>query len=554
MTNFFILFLFYLLIIFSIIGYGNIFSLISSRTYSIGEKGLNGILFLIIISYITNFFTPHSIYHNLIVISIGLFAFVTQFIKKLKNNIKELKVVFLVFLILFIGLLMHKNHDDFFYYHFSYTLSIIEYKKIIGLGMLNHGFRTPSSIFYLNSLFYLPFIKYFLINSGVVFVMGFSNLVFLDKIFNQLKNKTNFFVLFLIVFSFVYINVAFYRIAEHGTDKSALILIFLLVITYFESLSTLKKKITYNSSIIYYEKIIVLLLLIISLKSFYLIYITLFLLWLYQFRSFIFYEKKIFKVLTNKFTFLFVLGVSLFVIHVFLNTSCLVYPASFTCFENFQWSIPINKVEQMKSWYSLWSKGGANPTFRVENPTIYLANFNWVPRWFSDYFFTKISDTILIIFLVSLICSLLLKGKEKNKNYFFDKNYIPLILILSFLFLIWFVNHPALRYGGYAFFGLMFFIPISNFLAKKFYSKKRLKKRINILIIVAFSIFVIKNITRLQYENNKYQYDLFINPYFNLDEKNFNFQKILSELNYEYRKDHDSYYLILNYKIIKDID
>ena len=62
MTNFFILFLFYLLIIFSIIGYGNIFSLISSRTYSIGEKGLNGILFLIIISYITNFFTPHSIY------------------------------------------------------------------------------------------------------------------------------------------------------------------------------------------------------------------------------------------------------------------------------------------------------------------------------------------------------------------------------------------------------------------------------------------------------------------------------------------------------------
>ena len=78
--------------------------------------------------------------------------------------------------------------------------------------------------------------------------------------------------------------------------------------------------------------------------------------------------------------------------------------------------------------------------------------------------------------------------------------------------------------------------------------------QINVLIIVAFSIFVIKNITRLQYENDKYQYDLFINPYFNLDEKNFNFQKILSELNYEYRKDHDSYYLILNYKIIKGID
>ena len=118
MTNLFFLFFFYFLIIFSIIGYGNIFSLISGRTYSIGEKGINGILFLIIISYITNFFTPHSIYHNFLVISIGLLAFLDQFIKKFKNNIKELKIVFLVFIILFIGLLMHKNHDDFFYYHF----------------------------------------------------------------------------------------------------------------------------------------------------------------------------------------------------------------------------------------------------------------------------------------------------------------------------------------------------------------------------------------------------------------------------------------------------
>ena len=189
---------------------------------------------------------------------------------------------------------MHKNHDDFFYYHFSYTLSLIEYKKILGLGILNHGFRTPSSIFYLNSLFYLPHIKYFLINSGAVFIMGFSNLVIIDKIYNQLKIKKYSFILFLSVLSFVYINTAFYRIAEHGTDRSALILIFVLVITYIESLGILKKKINNINFVIYYEKIIVLLLLIISLKSFYLIYFTLFLLWLYQFRFFIFHKKMVY--------------------------------------------------------------------------------------------------------------------------------------------------------------------------------------------------------------------------------------------------------------------
>ncbi len=554
MGNFFILFIFYFLIIFSIIGYGNIFSLISNREYSIGEKGLNGILFLIIISYTTNFFVPHSIYHNLLIMTVGWLVFSAQLIKNFINKIKELRMVFTIFLILFIGLLMHKNHDDFFYYHFSYTLSLIEYKKILGLGILNHGFRTPSSIFYLNSLFYLPYIKYFLLNSGVVFIMGFSNLIFLDKIQNQIKSKKHSFTLFLLVLSFVYINIAFYRIAEHGTDKSALILIFLLIIIYLESLNILKKKIINDNFIIYYEKIIVLLLLIISLKSFYLIYLTLFLLWLYQFRFFIFYKKNIFTLLKNKFTFMFVLGISLFIFHVFLNTGCLVYPASFTCFENLQWSIPINQVEQMKSWYSLWSKAGASPNFRIESPEIYLSNFNWLPRWFSTYFFTKISDTILVIFLVSLICLLLLKGKKKTDNYSYDKNFILLFLLLSFLFLEWFINHPTLRYGGYSFFALIFFIPISNFLDKRLHININLKKQIRILIIITFSVFIFKNITRLQYENDKYQYNLFTNPYFNIEEKNFEFQKIFSTLNHNYRIKNNNYYLILDYDIIKSIN
>ena len=165
MEKIFILFSFYFFIIFSIIGYGNISSLIFKRTYSIGEQGLNGILLLILISYLTNFFFPHSIIHNLIIIIIGLIAFALSIFQNWRKKIKELKIMFFIFLILFIGLLMYKNHDDFFYYHFSYTLSIINYKKILGLGLLNHGFRTPSSIFYFNSLFYLPHIKYFLINS-----------------------------------------------------------------------------------------------------------------------------------------------------------------------------------------------------------------------------------------------------------------------------------------------------------------------------------------------------------------------------------------------------
>ena len=475
MEKIFILFSFYFLIIFSIIGYGNISSLIFKRTYSIGEQGLNGILLLILISYLTNFFFPHSIIHNLIIIIIGLIAFALSIFQNWRKKIKELKIMFFIFLILFIGLLMYKNHDDFFYYHFSYTLSIINYKKILGLGLLNHGFRTPSSIFYFNSLFYLPYIKYFLMNSGAVFIMGFCNIVFLSKINNLLKHKKNTFILFLLILSFIYVNTAFYRLAEHGTDRSALILIFLLVITYLESLNILNNPFNKKNFIEYYEKIIVLLLLIVSLKSFYLIYLSLFLLWFYQFRLLLFDKNSITMLIKNKFTYLFILGLSLFILQVFLNTGCLVYPASFTCFDSLQWAIPVDQVKQMQSWYELWSKSGASPNFIVENPEIYLTNFNWLARWIDSYFFTKVTDTLLVIFLISLICVFLFINK-KNK-LIHNNNCKLLYLFLILFFFEWFINHPALRYGGYTLLALIFFLPLSIFLERVTLFNSKFKKK-----------------------------------------------------------------------------
>ena len=552
MEKLLILLLFYFSITFSIIGYGNIFSFISNRKYSIGEKGLNGIFFLIIISYLTNFFYPHSLSHNLLIISIGLLSFFYYLFQNFIDNLKQLKIVFIIFLILFIGLLMHKNHDDFYYYHFSYTLSLIEYKKILGLGLLNHGFRTPSSIFYLNSLFYLPYIKYFMINSGAIFIMGFANIIFLDKVNNLLKTKKTSLILFLLILSFIYINTAFYRLAEHGTDRSALILIFLLVITYMESVGTLKKVFNLGNFINYYEKIIILLLLIISLKSFYLIYLSLFLMWLYQFRFYI-SKKIIISIFSeNIFTYIFILGLSLPVLHVFLNTGCLVYPASFTCFDNFQWAIPIEQVQQMKSWYSLWSKGGASPNFRIEDPELYLANFNWVYHWVKTYFFTKGTDAIFVIFLISVICLFALMN-VKNKNYVgYNHNYNPLFIILIILFLEWFINHPALRYGGYTLLALMFFIPLSIFLEKKVLFNNKFQKKVIILIVIALSFFVIKNISRLNKEHVRYQYNILSNPYFYINDNSFYFQKIFADLQRKYKKDNNSFYLILNYNLIKN--
>ena len=100
----------------------------------------------------------------------------------------------------------------------------------LGLGNLNHGFKTHSSIFLLSSLFSLPGAKYSLFNLGAAYFMIFSNFIILKLIFNKNIQKKSNFISILSLSSFVFINIFFYRLSEHGTDRSAMILIILLVL------------------------------------------------------------------------------------------------------------------------------------------------------------------------------------------------------------------------------------------------------------------------------------------------------------------------------------
>ena len=109
-------------------------------------------------------------------------------------NIKKLLIVFSI---LTIFILLAKNHDDFPYYHFPYTHLLTEYSNMIGLGNFNHGFRTHSSIFYLSSLFNLPYSNFFLLHLSPVFFMGFANIILYNKISLYLDGKKPSYILYL---------------------------------------------------------------------------------------------------------------------------------------------------------------------------------------------------------------------------------------------------------------------------------------------------------------------------------------------------------------------
>ena len=519
MLSFLTLSIYYWLIIFSIIGFGLLFNqfFLKSLETDIGFIGIYGIFTLIFISYLTSFFLPHTEIFNSILLLIGLINFFLN--RKIVK--KDIKNIILIFIILMIFIFVSKNHDDFPYYHFPYAHLLTEYGNMIGLGNFNHGFRTHSSIFYLSSLFNLPFSNYFLFHLSPVFFMGFANIIFYNKILSHLNSNKTSLIFFLSLLSLIFINIFFYRLAEHGTDRSAMILIIVVIIElfYLVNLDKIINKILFL-------KIIVLLTLIVSLKSFYILNGLLLI-------PLIFYliEKKISVIFLfkNSVTYICLFMVSMLLLVNFFNSGCLLYPIKLTCFENFSWAIPISEVEEMSIWYKQWAKAGANPNYRVENPELYIKGFNWVENWIDKYFFNKVSDFLLSLLFLSILVLLIFFSKKirKFKNPKFWSIYI-IIIILTF---VWFYLLPTLRYGGYHLIALLIFVPLSIHLNKYSINTYLFKKKVYFLIFLTIIVFFSRNVSRLNNEYELYSYNLLDNAYYRSYGQNFNILKSIRNIN-----------------------
>ena len=521
--NIFTLLAAYLFIIFSILGYGLFFEKLffkQNKGKDLGITGLLGIFFLILYSYISHFFTAHSILHNSILLFFGFVLFIL-FFKKISNK-EYLLILLSLIIISFVSLLIFKTHDDFHYYHFPYSYYLTQFPMLIGVGQFNHGFRTPSSIFYLNSLFYLPFVKYFTFYISSVLFLVFSNLILISKIIEKFKNKEVNYFSYLCLSFLIFINIFFYRIQEHGTDRSAQIL-FLILFLYLIIFINFEKNFQKDIS-----KIFIILAIIVSLKALYLIYFTLSIPIIYILLK----EKKIFlffQIFKNKFFWLFVLLMLNVLFVYFINTGCLIYPASFTCFDNFSWSISITEVDKMNLHYENWSKGGMTPNSKVENPLEHIKQFNWVSNWIDVYFFNKVSDFILGLVLTMIIVTVIFYKKKKvtldvNKNIYF-------IVAMIFIFLIeWFYNHPTLRYGGYCLIVILLFFPFTIFLQKYENSIKEKKYKFFGLILFTFLIFFVRNISRINQEIIKYSYKPITEAYYNVNNSHFRIDNKFKEL------------------------
>ena len=512
-SNYFLLYFSALIISFSILGYGFLLSRIIDKnlsSYNLGYQGLLGILFLTFISYVTIFFMKHGYIHNIIVHMIGISSFIIYFKKKF--SFTDIKKFLILFSILFIGLLIIRNHDDFNYYHLTYSLGLTEHKIFMGLGQFGHGYKHHSSLFFFNSIIFLPYIKYYLFHSLGWFTLVFVNYLILDfLLFNKVKELKfeYFFYLFLILF----INIKFSRIGGYGTDLSSQMILMTIFPLIYSTLQTDIKSNLFKSNLF---MIILLITYTVTLKSFFILsFLFLFsFLFLYDF-------KKIFNIVIFSKTFIFSITAILLLIAVNLAyTGCAIYPVKSTCLSNqLSWALEKDHVGAMHDWYQQWSKSGASSTYRVENPEEYIKGFNWVSNWYERYFLYKFKELIAGLSIAIIIFLVLFRGPKKKSNKKKDKSLLILFLITLILFFEWFYNHPALRYGGYHLFCIIVFIPICYYLSQKklFFTKK--KKVIIYLICISFFIFYLRNIDRINEEHHIVKENNF--PLFYIPQQNF---------------------------------
>lgn len=516
MLNIIIFFSSFYILIISIIGYGILFqnlcfgTIRSMKDQKVIYLGFYGLFLLTFISLITSLFAPHNFIHNIILHLTGILFFVFL---KVEDKKHYLKIIFLISIVLISALLISKTHDDFSYYHLPFTKYLTEQKVIFGMAHIGHGYKLISSLFFLNSIFYLPFIEYFSFHFSLLFFLIFFNFFLIKEISSKNINDV---IKYLYIFALAFFNLSFNRIAEYGTDKAGQLLIVILVIKIFHLTCFDNSKSKLNNILF----LVPLLGLCISLKTYFLSYILIGL-------AIILFEEKLFKSLKSIFYsspfFIFFLFLTFYYLHHFISTGCLISPLSTTCFgDNFDWAKSKESYKSLSIWLEQWAKAGANPNFRIDNPLDYIKNFNWIPNWIEMYFKEKVLDQLGILVSVFFVVFLLFKNFElKKNNLFLDKRILFFYTIVFIVFFIWFSKHPQLRYGGYSIIFLIFSIPAAM-LFQNVKNRDFFKDRLKYLVLLIVIIFNFKNINRIENEIDRtdlYKYDNF--PFFAIPDKKY---------------------------------
>ena len=435
-----------------------------------------GISFLTILSWLYNFsFGLKNEWINFLIIIIGFVVFIFG-----KKQTKK-KIFYFLPIVLFIGIIIYNNHNDFYLYHFQNIIELDGQPKI-GIGNLNPKYVYASIFVYFESLFNFPWSqhKYINIPRYLVFVIICGYLC--SKILGKKDSLIHFFSSIFLFF----ILIKFKRFSEHGYDYIAIFFTIFIFIEYFYS--NLEKKYNFQNILFFFT-------ILVSFKITGIFFLP--------FLIYAVYINYSLNLRLKYFLRAIIPGsivAAIFLINSFLNSGCIFYPIKNTCFNSktISWSVNYDQIFHEGDVAKKWAKGfyHQNKDEKIGNYQEYLKYGRWILSWFKSHFLKKIIDPILIFISIFLIFYFLSRSTLNVK-----KRKKPLLALSLISLLFWLFTMPQLRFG-------YFYVLLNLFFLSSIFFKKEivLNNKTKIFTILAFIFFNIHNLNRIYSEYREISY------------------------------------------------
>ena len=465
---------------FVILGFG---SLVKNFFYKdFFFKFLAGYFFIGIISLFVNFFSPISSQISILVAILGIIIF---FFNNKDFDKKELLLLFLIYIASSIILILYSDHPiDSNMYHHPFVSYLNAEKIIFGVTNIQFRFGHISFLQYVQAILISDYFHILNISTPNI-ILFVSFIYFCGKKIISFKEVNFISLLFIIFSSFLLIKYGRYR--EFGNDIIPLLVSFYALIRIIEEIFSNKEAnnlMLFNLAPLYG-------IFIFAHKISYIFSVLIFLV-LINFKNFNL------KTLNLRIIFISLLFVFLWLIKNYINSTCLVYPLAFTCFENTNWSLGHISMVESASYLELWSKGFiSHPDWQKLNLSEYIKNFNWVENWLRSHFIKILEKLSPIFSALLIIFSLGFIFKQKKIETF---NYKKLYFVIFFIFIglvVWFIKAPLFRYG--AFYVISFISLISLVLYSYLFGFNNTFKKKYLSYLFSFSLvfFILKNIDRI---------------------------------------------------------
>ncbi len=484
---FFIIYNFYIFIILSSgFAFKKIFWFKNNDNLTIGEIGIFGFIFIYLIITFFHYFFPINIIFSITIYFLFSIFFLFEF-----KNIKSLislnlsKNIIYLYLLGFLTAITTNLHDDWQLYQLPIINYVQQFKIVFGFISLNDYYGQGHGFYEIMSIFQLPIVK----NSSLYLIPVVFVVFALSHILSEL-NKTDTKGKLFIFFIVALILLRFSRSKEYGTDLPVICLLFMIQIYV---LNFIKKP---NTEVIFKTATIFVFAVFLKIYAILAIFYSLFLLKKANLK----FISEIFK-LNRLSTFIFLIILST-VTKNLITSGCVFYQISGTCLDKdlASWSIGKEVAKERNTYLTAATKGW-KAYVRTEQPKEFvtatqyleLSKYNYLKYLSKDAIFDRLIITLLICFF--FIFFHISKLKKKENNNFLSHNKTVLIGSLIAV-LLWIINIPNVRYGGYAYVPFFLFMIIFSF----FEISKLNMNFIKIFISLCLIFFITKNLNRISKE------------------------------------------------------